>query len=551
MDICAMNVRMEMKERWVLLVPLLLLCFLTCQASDDKRRMPDRPDFPIVIVYENDSHCAVDGYPRLASLRAQQRMATPYVTIVSCGDFVQGEVIGSVSWGEQIVEVMNRVGYDVVALGNHEFDFGMSQIRHLTDLLDASVVSANFRDLRSGELVFPAYRMVRYGEVDIAYIGLTTPETATSVAPSTFWDQDGNHIYDFMLNEFYQQTQTCVDRARAEGADHVVLLSHLGDRKRPGYPSSFSLIAATTGVDVVLDGHDHHVIPDTLIHNKEGQPVLFSSTGAKFQYIGLLTLSTDGQFSSRLVPLADLMPDTDVQAYVDAIKGNTLTEGMRVVGTCDVDLPIVDASGEANVRSCEMPLGNFCADAFRLMLKADVAMINGGGIRSGLSQGEITFNDLLAVFPFNNTACTATLTGQQLLDALEMSVRYLPDMDGSFMQVSGMTFEVDLSVPSPVVLDEYSWFSHVSPAPRRVSHLQIWDKEQGAYVPVDTDRTYVLASFDYQLKGYGSNAVFRYATLKDDSHGLDVEVLISYLTQMLGGRIGQSYAATEGRIRIL
>ena len=185
------------------------------------------------------------------------------------------------------------------------------------------------------------------------------------------------------------------------------------------------------------------------------------------------------------------------------------------------------------------------------MLKADVAMINGGGIRSGLSQGEITFNDLLAVFPFNNTACTATLTGQQLLDALEMSVRYLPDMDGSFMQVSGMTFEVDLSVPSPVVLDEYSWFSHVSPALRRVSHLQIWDKEQGAYVPVDTDRTYVLASFDYQLKGYGSNAVFRYATLKDDSHGLDVEVLISYLTQMLGGRIGQSYAATEGRIRIL
>ena len=551
MDICVMNVRMEMKERWILLVPLLLLCFLACKASDDKRQMPDRPDFPIVIVYENDVHCSVDGYPRLASLRAKQQMATPYVTTVSCGDFVQGEVIGSVSQGEHIVEIMNRVGYDVVALGNHEFDFGMSQMRHLTDLLDAPVVSANFRDLHSGELVFPAYRMVRYGEVDIAYVGLITPETATSVAPTTFWDKDGNHIYDFMLNEFYQKTQACVDCARAEGADYVVLLSHLGDRKRTGCPSSLSLIAATTGVDVVLDGHDHHVIPDTLIHNKDGKPVLLSSTGTKFQYVGLLTLSTDGQFSSRLVSLDNLTPETELQAYVGELKQKTLAEGTRVVGTCEVDLPIMDASGGANVRSCEMPIGNFCADAFRLMLQADVAMINGGGIRSGLSQGEITFNDLLAVFPFNNTACTAMLTGHQLLDVLEVSVRYLPDMDGSFMQVSGMTFQVDLSVPSPVVLDEYSWFSHISPAPRRVSHLQIWDKEQGVYVPVDADRTYILAGFDYQLKGYGSNAIFRYATLKDDNHGKDVEILVSYLTQMLGGRIGYSYATTEERIRIL
>jgi 2',3'-cyclic-nucleotide 2'-phosphodiesterase (5'-nucleotidase family) len=275
-----------------------------------------------------------------------------------------------------------------------------------------------------------------------------------------------------------------------------------------------------------------------------------SSTGTKFQNIGLLTLSTDGKFSSRLVSYADLKPDAKVQAYVDGVKEKTLAEGKRIVGHCDVDLPMIDASGATNVRCGEMPIGNFCADAFRLMLHADVAMINGGGIRAGLTSGEIMFNDLLAVFPFNNTVCTATFTGQQLLDALEMSVRCLPNPDGSFMQVSGMTFEVDFSIPSPVVLDEYSLFSHVSPAPRRVSHLHIWDKIQGAYIPVDTDRTYVLASFDYQLKEFGCNAIFRYAMLKDDNLGQDVEVLISYLTQMLGGRIGSAYAAPEGRIRI-
>ena len=540
-----------MKGHWILLALLWLSCFLTCEASSDKYRVSDRPDSTIVIIYENDVHCVVDGYSRLASLRAEQQLATPYVTTVSCGDFVQGGVVGSVSFGEHIVGIMNQVGYDVVALGNHEFDFGASQLFRLTDLLDASVVCANFRNLRTGELVFPSYRMLRYGEVDIAYVGVITPETSTLVAPATFWDEDGNPLYDFMLHEFYQQTQSCVDHARASGADYVVLLSHLGDSERTAYPSSLGLIAATSGIDVVLDGHDHQVIPDTVVYNKEGKPVLLSSTGTKFQYIGLLTLSTDGEFSSRLVSYADLKPDAQVQAYIDGVKEKTLAEGKRVVGHSDVDLPIVDASGAMNVRCREMPIGNFCADAFRLMLNADVAMINGGGIRAGLTSGEITFNDLLAVFPFSNTACTATLTGQQLLDALEMSVRFVPDMDGSFMQVSGMTFEVDPSVPSPVVLDEYSLFSHVSPAPRRVSHLHIWDKTQGAYIPVDTDRTYVLASFDYQLKEYGNSAVFRYATLKDDNLGQDVEVLISYLTQMLGGRIGSAYAAPEERIRIV
>lgn len=540
-----------MKGHWILLALLWLSCFLTCEASSDKYRVSDRPDSTIVIIYENDVHCVVDGYSRLASLRAEQQLATPYVTTVSCGDFVQGGVVGSVSFGEHIVGIMNQVGYDVVALGNHEFDFGASQLFRLTDLLDASVVCANFCNLRTGELVFPSYRMLRYGEVDIAYVGVITPETSTLVAPTTFWDDDGNPLYDFMLHEFYQQAQSCVDHARASGADYVVLLSHLGDSERTAYPSSLGLIAATSGIDVVLDGHDHQVIPDTLVYNKEGKPVLLTSTGTKFQYIGLLTLSTNGEFSSRLVSYADLKPDAQVQAYVDGVKEKTLAEGKRVVGHSDVDLPVMDASGKTNVRCEEMPIGNFCADAFRLMLNADVAMINGGGIRAGLTSGEVTFNDLLAVFPFSNTACTATLTGQQLLDALEMSVRFVPDMDGSFMQVSGMTFEVDPSVPSPVVLDEYSLFSHVSPAPRRVSHLHIWDKTQCAYVPVDTDRTYVLASFDYQLKEFGNSAVFRYATLKDDNLGQDVEVLISYLTQMLGGRIGSAYAAPEERIRIV
>lgn len=174
-------------------------------------------------------------------------MLTPYVTTVSCGDFAQGDVVASVSSGENIVEIMNQVGYDVSTLGNHEFDFGMAQMFKLTDALEASVVCANFCDLRTNEYPFPAYQILGYGDVDIAYVGLTTSTTVTSVSPKTFQDSDGNFIYGFSQDTFYQRAQACVDDARARGADYVVALAHLGDSDKGEHASSISLIHRTTG----------------------------------------------------------------------------------------------------------------------------------------------------------------------------------------------------------------------------------------------------------------------------------------------------------------
>lgn len=538
-----------MKDSIRLLALLVLACLAGCE-TDDSIRMPDVPNEPIVIFYENDVHCAVDGYAKLAGLRNRQKETTPYVTTVSCGDFVQGDVVGSVSEGESIVDIMNVVGYDVVTLGNHEFDFGMSQMFKLAEALDATVVDANFCDLRSGEFPFPAYRIIRYGEVDIAYLGLTTTTTPTNVSPMTFQDGAGNVIYDFSRDTFYPHVQSCIDKARSEGADYVVALSHLGDMNVDGHPNSLSLIAQTNGIDVVLDGHDHHVIPDTLVHNSEGDFVLLTSTGTKFEYVGLLTLSTDGVFTSRLVPTEGegIPVDEGVRLFVEDVKQDALAEGERVIGYSDVPLSIYDEDGKRIIRCRETAIGNLCTDAFRITLNTDVALINGGGIRADLLAGDITYNHLLSVFPFNNTACTATMTGQQLLDALELSVSYLPDEDGSFMQVSGMKFEVDASVPSPVVLDEQGLFSHVEGGGRRVGNLRILDKDSGTYQPVDLDKRYTLASFDYQLKELGSAGIFRYTELKDDNLGQDVEVLSTYIQQTLGGRIGMSYGGVEGRI---
>ena len=539
----------KMKYYFIILSFLLLSCCTGCE-SYNKKGASELPESQIIIVYDNDVHCAVDGYAKLAGLREQQRMHTPYVTTVSCGDFVQGDVVGSVSQGEKIVDIMNQVGYDVVTLGNHEFDFGMSQLFKLTDALEASVTCANFRDIRADKQPFTAYRIIRYGDVDIAYIGFTTTTTFTKVSPKTFQDESGTIIYDFMQADFYQRAQRCIDEARAEGADYVIALSHLGDMDRGEHASSIALIRNTVGLDVVLDGHDHHVIPDTLVHNQQGKPVLLASTGTKFANVGLLTLSTEGEFTSRLVATEETSADKEVQMFVDEIKEKALADGRRVVGYNEVDLSIYDEKGNRLVRSQETPIGNFCADAFRKILNTDVAMINGGGIRSDILQGELTFNHLMAVFPFNNTACTATMTGQQLLDALELSVSFLPEEDGTFMQVSGVKFNVDTSVPSPVVWDDKGLFSRVGDGKRRVSNLLVLDRMTGGYWPVDLNRNYTLASFDYQLKELGCSGIFRYAGLKEDNLAQDVEVLSIYIERALNGRIGQQYADVEGRIQI-
>ena len=541
-----------MKYLSILFSILLSVSFIACKTNGKALSTEDLPEKLIVIVFENDVHGAMDGYAKFAGLRNQQLTVTPYVTSVSCGDFVQGNVIASFSKGENVIDIMNKVKYDVVALGNHEFDYGMSQLKHLTDSLDASVVCANFCDLRTGERMYPAYQIVSYGKVDIAYIGFTTSLTMTSTSPKTFQDENGNFIYDFMKDSFYENAQSCIDEARSKGADYVVALSHLGNYDKGEHANSISLITQTSGIDVVIDGHEHLVIPDTLVVNKKGESVLLASTGTEFSNIGLLTLSTEGKFNSRLVSSEsdEILIDKEVFSFVKSIKEKTLKEGNRVIAISEVALPFEDSSGYKIVRKQETALGNLCADAFRIMLDTDIAMINGGGIRSDLPKGEVTFNDLLTIFPFNNTACIATLTGRQLLDVLEFSVSLLPYEDGSFMQVSGLKFNVDPSIQSPVVMDEKDLFLHVKEGKRRVSDLKIWDKESKTYQPVDLNRRYSLASFSYQLKDLGSSGIFRYTELKEDNLGLDVEVLASYIEQVLDGKISKQNTNLEGRIVI-
>ena len=525
----------------------ILLVLAGLFAGCGNHRVPDRPESPVVILFDTDAHCQMEGYAAMAGLKSEMAGRTPFLTTVSSGDFVQGDIVGTITKGEGIVDIMNQVGYDFVVPGNHEFDFGMEQHSKLIEKLNSEILCANFTNLHTNQPVYKPYEIVKYGKVDIAFIGIATPATATSVSPKTFWDENGNAKYSFLPDNLFPTIFQLVKEARSNGADYVVALSHLGADKEDIYPTSLELIANTSGIDVVLDGHSHVTIPDTTLLDMEGKKVLLSSSGSYFQNIGILTLSIDGTFSAELVPTSSVKKDSSVLNMVKKVKENVMEAGRKVIGSSGITMNAMDADGEWLVREMEMPIGNFCADAFRRVLDTDIAMINGGGIRADLKAGEVSYNTLISVFPFNNTACKASITGQQLLDALEVSVMSLPERAGSFMQVSGLRFKVNQAVPTPVVLDSGDLFSHIGNGERRVSDVQVLDKESGKYLPVDPQRTYTLGGINYTITQMGCDGIFRYTRLLQDNIGQDVEILAAYL-EMIGGTIGEEYKKSEGRI---
>ena len=283
-----------------LLFLLLIVALAGCQRKQ-----------PIVILYENDAHCAVEGYARLAGQRDAERQHTPYVAIVSSGDFAQGNTVGSLTKGEAIVRIMNAVGYDYLTIGNHEFDYTVPQMQHLSEMLTAKTLCCNFsryeqdnddNDDRDNDDLYPAYEVKDFGGTKVGFIGVATPSTFRSSTPTYFIDDNGNLLYNFHQTDTYECVQEAVNDAREEGAEIIIVLSHLGDDPEVAY--SRALIAATHGIDVVLDGHAHHVLNERLV-NDRGDSVTLTSTGTKFAYIGRLTIDTDNRITTELLPISD------------------------------------------------------------------------------------------------------------------------------------------------------------------------------------------------------------------------------------------------------
>lgn len=540
--------------------------------------VPESPAYtPIqdaaVVLYTNDVHCAIEDYAALASYR-QQMLDDGYRTItVDAGDAVQGEVIGTLTNGSAIVEIMNTVGYDYAVPGNHEFDYGMDVFKELSGQAEGEYVpeyayiSANFVDLQTNDTVFQPYEIRKIAGMDVAFLGISTPETYTKSTPAYFQDEDGNYIYSFSEDAFYETIQTAVDAAKAEGADLVIAVGHLGTDAASEPWRSTDVIAATTGIDAFIDAHSHDTIASRMVVNKDGEEVLLTSTGTKFENFGKMTIAADGTITSQL-----LQPEeVDVDATASAKAAYDATQQVidkyeemqeftyEEVGTSQVDLTMVDPeSGERMIRSRETNMGNFVADAYRATTGADIAFANGGGIRADVAAGAVTRKNLMDVNAFGNTMCVLEVTGQQILDALEWSAHAPLTEDGTgltenggFMHTSGLTYEINLHVEeSPVLTDSQGVFTGIDAnMPRRVQNVKV----NGT--AIDPNATYTLAGSAYTLQSGGDGyTMFAGARVVQADCGKDQELLIQYLQEDLSGVIPAELYENpygEGRITIL
>jgi 2',3'-cyclic-nucleotide 2'-phosphodiesterase (5'-nucleotidase family) len=505
----------------------------------------------IVILYDNDVHCAVDGYAKMAALKAEKMAQTPYVTLVSAGDYVQGGSMGAASKGGYIVTIMNAVGYDFVTLGNHEFDYAIPRLKEIAQTLSATILCCNLIDLKAGKRMFKPYEIVDYGGTKVAFIGGATPYSFNSSTPAYFQDDKGNYVYSLCADTYYDTFQNFIDDARNQGADYVVALTHLGDDVEYDPINSQVLARETSGIDVILDGHSHNLVPERRLTAKDGKTVLYSQTGAHFDNFGVMTISPDGKIKLEMIPASDYKKeDPRVRAVTDSLKKEYAALGARKIGRSEVMLPAKDKEGDWLVRKSETSLGDFCADAFRVILGTDIAMVGGGSIRNDMPAGNISFDDIFNVFPFNNTACIAELTGQQILDVLEFAVAAYPTDFGGFPHISGLTFSFDPSIESPVIYDVNRAFVKMDGGPRRVSDVKVFDKKTGKYEALDPARTYTVGGSTYLLRDAGDGFEMLNGVGHDTGES-DVEVLEKYIDENLGGVISSStYGKSANRITI-
>lgn len=541
------NIKNRFTNFFSIILCLLLLCTLVPLSAFAQ----ESENSDIIILYENDMHCAIDGYSKISALKTTLLETCNYVGVVSSGDFVQGDTLGAISKGEYIVNTMNLVGYDAIALGNHEFDYKFDRLKKIAESLNTTPVCSNFYKNSESTPVFQPYTIKTYGDIDIAYIGVTTPDTLTSSSPAQFMDENGNYICNFSGTNLSQAVQSAIDSAKNEGADYIIGLTHLGTENVYEQWNVQTLINNTEGFDVVLDGHSHSVVERLEVADKNGDLVPISSTGSKFANLGKLTIS-NGNFKTELIPTQTLT-DTDPQIdeYIKNIREEYSALGNRVVGKSEVELFFQDENGNRLIRNTQTNLGDFCADAFRVVTGADIGVINGGGIRAQLDKGEITFNELLSVYPYNNTVCVAEVTGQQILDFLELSVSMYPEENGTFQHVSGLTYTLKSYISSPVVFDEYMAFEKVD-GERRICNVKVLNSKTALYEPIDENKIYTLASHNYLLLDHGSGA-----TMLDNSNiilnngMLDVELLEVYINENLDGTITKEYENVQGRVTIL
>ena len=506
----------------------------------------------VSIVYTNDIHSYINKsltYGNVAALKQELAAQGKNVALVDAGDFIQGTVYGAMDEGASAVQFMNAAGYDLAVFGNHEFDYGVGRALDIVKEAAFPLVACNFIHAKNNKPVVAPYKILRLGKSRVAFVGIVTPDSYTKSSPLHFMDKDQKTLLYKIYGcddseELYSSVQKAVDQA-ARKADYVVALGHLGVDASSVPWRSEDVIARTHGIDAFIDGHSHTVMEQKFVKNDKGQDVLLTQSGCYFGAIGLVELNGE-QKSSRLIKEygpSDKKVDAMVQDWIAQVDKQMGTK----IASCGFPLCAYSPAGnhERLARKEECSMGDFVADAFYWHfnfaegLECDLALANGGGVRSDIPAGGVAYSALKTVMPFGNDVCLVELTGRQIFDALEFGARYVGLGDnGGFMHVAGLRYKIDATVPSAVQTNlEKLWTA--SPGPYRVSDVQVYDKKSGAYVPLDFERRYAVAGISFTLREMGDGfAMFEGAKAIKNYAGEDFIIAADYAKAFAKGTDG-------------
>ncbi len=492
-----------------------------------------------VILHSNDVHGKLDGYAYIAGLRNVLERAGANVVLVDAGDFSQGTIYVSVNKGAAGVDMMNTAGYDIVTLGNHEFDYGYAQLMENLQNAKFQAICANVLLRENGESILPGHCIYDNGAVKIGFFGLETPETATKVNPGLIQEIDFT-----TFDRLYENAQAQVDALKEEGADLVVGLWHLGvdaESAANGY-RSVDVLAKVNGVDFVIDGHSHTV----MTQGENGEPI--QSTGTQFEYIGVVVIDNETKTIEKntLVKTEGLPKDSTTEEAAKSIMEAIDAEYSSPFATSTVDFNGDRAPGN---RTQETNLGDLITDAMvwcvvdggsieEADLKKVVGITNGGGIRAALAAGNISMKDINTVLPFGNTVAMIRVTGNELLEALEASTFCTPDAIGGFPQTSGIVWTLDTTKPYDkgdlyVVNGKESTYY----GPKSIQRVSI---ESVNGEPFDPEAEYIVVTNNFCAAGGDTYAVFYRAY--EAGNGFDTSIamdvaLVDYIRAQLNSAI--------------
>jgi len=521
-----------------MVLSLTVTSFAADTAADAKAEMAGKT----VILHTNDVHGAVEGYAYIAQLKADYEAKGAEVILVDAGDFSQGTTYVSSTKGADAVTMMNAAGYDVVTLGNHEFDYGYAQLKENMSKAKFKVVCADVFN-EDGTPIFDAnYTYTTKSGVKVGFFGMETPETQTKANPALIKG------LTFATGDAF--TKATADQVAAlKDADVVICLAHLGvDAESAPYRST-DLYAAVKGIDFIVDGHSHTV----MTKGEKGEPI--QSTGTAFANIGVIVID-DASKKIESNSLFEIKEDTAKDATVAAAA-------KTIVDRVDAEYGVVFAKSEVTLNGAKAPNGNrdsetnngdlitdamvwkILQDKESLTVDADhvVAVTNGGGIRKAINPGDVTKKSINEVLPFGNTVVTIYITGAELLEALEASTYCTPDAIGGFPQVSGINYTISTAVAYDANAETYPASTYYGPKSiNRVTINSINGKEFKA------DDTYAVITNDFCGGGGDTYYAFAAATAKFDT-GIPLdEVVMEYITAELKGVIGKQYAEPQGRI---